>query len=175
MITKIYVGTYLKYNSGSLKGDYIELEGLTHDEFMEACAELHSDEEDPEFMFQDTELPKILEGFVSESSVNEKLFDAITFLTDNSIDLDDDSDVVRLHNDACEELNYDDSRIYDWTLIEDYIENMKPMDAFQLGKNSDFSWSDDYFRFDGYGNLESTSNPSQWVDEQIIIEFLEKQ
>lgn len=50
----IYVGTYHKYNSGSLKGAWLNLEDFAdREDFLQACAELHSDESDPEFMFQD--------------------------------------------------------------------------------------------------------------------------
>lgn len=43
------------------------------DEFMEACKELHKDEEDPEFMFQDRE--NIPEELVSESWISEIFFE----------------------------------------------------------------------------------------------------
>ena len=51
---KVYVGTYAKYNNGNLFGEWLELDDYSdEDEFLEACRELHSDEEDPELMFQD--------------------------------------------------------------------------------------------------------------------------
>ena len=50
----IYVGTYAKYNSGSIFGMWIDLERVSDaEEFFEVCRELHKDEEDPEFMMQD--------------------------------------------------------------------------------------------------------------------------
>lgn len=53
---KLYCGTYGKYNNGSIKGKWMDLsEYDTAEEFFEACAELHKDEHDPEFMFQDFE------------------------------------------------------------------------------------------------------------------------
>ena len=53
---KIYVGTYAKYNDGSLDGKWVDLtEYNTYEEFVDACRELHSDEDDPEFMVQDYE------------------------------------------------------------------------------------------------------------------------
>jgi antirestriction protein len=53
---RLYVGTYAKYNNGSLGGAWIDLEDYSdRDAFLEACAELHSDESDPELMFQDFE------------------------------------------------------------------------------------------------------------------------
>lgn len=50
----IYVGTYAKYNSGSIFGMWIDLESVSDAyEFFEVCRALHSDEADPEFMMQD--------------------------------------------------------------------------------------------------------------------------
>lgn len=53
---RIYVGTYAKYNDGSIDGKWIDLsEYSTYEDFVDACRELHADEEDPEFMVQDYE------------------------------------------------------------------------------------------------------------------------
>ena len=50
----LYVGTYAKYNAGNLKGAWLDLSDYSdRDSFLEACAELHADESDPELMFQD--------------------------------------------------------------------------------------------------------------------------
>lgn len=69
MTMQIYVGTYAKYNDGNLFGKWLYLENyVDRDEFYKACAELHADEEDPEFMFQDWE--GIPDGMVSESHVD---------------------------------------------------------------------------------------------------------
>lgn len=56
----VYVGTYAKYNNGSIQGKWMRLEDYEDfDSFVDACRELHKDEEDPEFMCQDYEgLPK---------------------------------------------------------------------------------------------------------------------
>ena len=70
----IYVGTYAKYNAGSLFGKWFNLSDFADkDEFMEACKELHKDEKDPEFMFQDRE--NIPEELVSESWISEIFFE----------------------------------------------------------------------------------------------------
>ena len=70
----IYVGTYHKYNCGSIAGKWLDLSDYdSKDEFYEACKELHSDESDPEFMFQDYE--NIPESWVNESWISEKVWD----------------------------------------------------------------------------------------------------
>ena len=69
MTMRIYVGTYAKYNDGNLFGKWFDLEDYTdRDDFYKACAELHADEEDPEFMFQDWE--GILSNMIDESYVS---------------------------------------------------------------------------------------------------------
>ena len=62
----VYVGTYGKYNNGSLFGAWLDLSDYADkEEFYEACRELHKDEEDAEFMFQDWE--NVPEGLIGES------------------------------------------------------------------------------------------------------------
>ena len=76
MTMRVYVGTYAKYNDGNLFGKWFDLEDYTDlDEFYEACADLHADEEDPELMFQDWE--GIPDGMVSECSVDPKCWSLI--------------------------------------------------------------------------------------------------
>ena len=53
---RIYVGTYAKYNDGSIDGKWIDLTKYdTYEKFVDACRKLHKDEKDPEFMVQDYE------------------------------------------------------------------------------------------------------------------------
>jgi antirestriction protein len=64
---RLYVGTYAKYNSGSIKGAWLALTDFDDREaFLAACRELHKDETDPELMFQDSE--NIPAGLYSEST-----------------------------------------------------------------------------------------------------------
>ena len=67
---RVYVGTYGKYNNGSLFGAWLDLSDyLNKEDFYEACRELHKDEEDAEFMFQDWE--NVPEGLIGESWISE--------------------------------------------------------------------------------------------------------
>jgi antirestriction protein len=108
----IYVGTYHKYNCGSLFGKWMNLADYdSKEDFYKACKELHKDETDPEFMFQDREY--IPENFVSESWVSPIVWDLIA-LDDNdadivehycrakSISIDDDTDIDELVSEANE-------------------------------------------------------------------------
>ena len=70
---RIYVGTYEKYNEGSIFGEWVQIDKYNLKGFYRKCAEIHSDEKDPEFMFQDHEgIPSQL---ISESWIDERLFD----------------------------------------------------------------------------------------------------
>lgn len=82
---KIYVGTYAKYNNGDLKGEWLDLEDYADlDEFYAACKELHSDEEDPEYMFQDWEgIPDL---YIGESWLDETIFKVIEFIEKSHMD-----------------------------------------------------------------------------------------
>jgi len=74
MTARIYVGTYGKYTGGSIEGKWLDADDYgDKDEFYGACRELHADEHDPEFMFQDYE--GIPDGMISESHVDSELWD----------------------------------------------------------------------------------------------------
>lgn len=55
-MARVYVGTYGKYNSGSIAGGWLDLSNYaSYGDFLKACKNLHKNERDPEFMIQDTE------------------------------------------------------------------------------------------------------------------------
>lgn len=73
---KIYVGTYGKYNDGNLDGKWLDLEDYENgEEFVEACRELHADEQEPEFMYQDWD--EIPEGLIHESYLSPQIWDFV--------------------------------------------------------------------------------------------------
>ncbi len=83
---QVYVGTYRKYNEGSIFGEWLQLsDHNSREEFYNACRELHNDEEDPEFMFQDYE--NIPDGLISESWMSPKLFEVIQELENMSSEI----------------------------------------------------------------------------------------
>ena len=80
---RIYVGTYAKYNNGSIFGEWMDLSDFSDSkEFYDACKELHSDEEDPELMFQDYE--NIPESLICESWLSDNIFEVIKSVSDLS-------------------------------------------------------------------------------------------
>lgn len=73
---RVYVGTYAKYNAGSLEGKWLNLADYANKaEFIAACLALHKDEADPELMFQGWEgIPSwmISEGHIDAEVWNQK-------------------------------------------------------------------------------------------------------
>lgn len=95
----VYVGTYKKYNEGSLFGKWMQLADYADKaEFYKACRQLHKDEDDPEFMFQDWEY--IPEGMCEESWISEKVWQLMG--------VDDDDAVIVMHYCSACSINMDD-------------------------------------------------------------------
>lgn len=85
---KIYVGTYAKYNNGIIFGKWLTLSDYSDlSEFYDACRELHKDEEDPEFMFQDYETPELLNGKISECGIDKDIFEIAEAMEDKDADM----------------------------------------------------------------------------------------
>lgn len=102
---KIYVGTYAKYNNGSISGDWLTLSDYSStSDFLDACYELHSDEDDCELMFQDFDCPKFMNSFLSESMSESEIDKVFQIL----------EDIDNSHLDA--------------EIIEAYVENMGSFD-----------------------------------------------
>lgn len=91
MANKIYVGTYHKYNSGSIAGKWFDLDDYSDAESLtEEIREFHSDEEDPELMIQDTDLEyKIcdLDESYSEAEIQE-YYDRLDAIELSHLDID---------------------------------------------------------------------------------------
>lgn len=152
----IYVGTYKKYNEGSLQGEWVQLDQFTdEDEFLEYIKELHDDEDDPEFMFQDHE--GIPEKFISESHLDNDFWEYQETIN-NCYNPEAMQAFVNAGYDASD---FDESYNGQFDSDEDFAENM----ADELGYiNKDVSWPYtcidwehaareimyDYFEINGY-------------------------
>ncbi len=159
----LYVGTYRKYNNGDLSGMWIDLVSCgDYDTFFEVCRELHKDEEDPEYMYQDCD--NLPEQWYSESGINEETFDRIIewaeldedereayeaymdVRCDNSVSIED----FREH--FCGEWNseYDftECLIDDLGILDDVPEGLRSY--FDIQKYSDELFMCDYDFCDGF-------------------------
>lgn len=116
----VYVGTYGKYNDGDLSGQWLDLTSFdSYDEFIEYCMALHSDEDEPELMFQDyQEFP----GQWYSESFGEKVFDRII----NYASMDDREAVdAYLSEFDDDDLNdFEDRLMGKWDSEEDFAWNI---------------------------------------------------
>ena len=147
-MSKIYVGTYQKYNNGSLFGKWLDLEDYVDlDDFFEACQELHKDEDDPELMFQDFE--DIPEELISESWIAEDIFDYINF--------DGDRDAL----DAFMTLGH-------YSSLSDYLDAFK--DAFMgtLGNDSASENCRLAYWYEELGGLDIPENMQNYFDYEAF-------
>lgn len=145
---KLYVGTYAKYNNGSLFGEWVDLTDFSDfGEFMDHIRDLHSDEEYPEFMFQDFEgFPKC---WYSESGIDEETFDKIIEFSE----LDDDQ------RDAVEAFLKYKGENWDISDIIDAYQGYYSSEAdfgYEMGEqmlddNNVPEWMYNYFDYEKYG------------------------
>ena len=116
----VYVGTYGKYNDGSLRGLWIDLSSFNdYDEFINFCNAIHADEEDPELMAQDFEgFPRewYTEGFMSE----------------------DDFDNILEYSDMCDKHGVD--------AVDDYMEFNDSLDNFEEAYCGEWDSEEDFAR-----------------------------
>ena len=76
METRVYVGTYAKYNNGNIGGAWISLNDCnSYSDFLKKCATIHKDEKDLEFMIQDYE--NIPDGLSCGEWLSEQEFNDI--------------------------------------------------------------------------------------------------
>jgi antirestriction protein len=117
----IYVGTYNKYNNGSIAGEWVDLANFDNlEDFYEYCKELHSDEIDPEFMFQDIEYDHF--DLISESYINDSIYDIYGELEKKDIDIELFSEWVKYG--------------YEYTDIETFQESYQG----EFDSDSDFAY-----------------------------------
>lgn len=155
----LYVGTYAKYNAGSIYGAWIDLAKCSSfDEFLDVCNALHSDEDDPELMFQD--FMYFPEDWYSESYLDEDTFDRI--ISYANLDEDDqqvyDAYMLLTRNAKADWDDVTDAYIghfnspvdFAWQLIEEQYGNndfiMRYIDAEKYASDlfDDYSFQDGY-------------------------------
>lgn len=75
----------------------------------------------------------------------------------------DTSNAVALHNELCYDTNNYDDEIIDMERFDEICEGMSPSDIARSVVYGDFNPNHDYFRYNGYGNFESTDFPTDWI------------
>ncbi len=159
----VCVGTYHKYNCGSIFGMWLDLTTFAdYDEFCAVCRFLHRDEADPELMCQDYEnFPAewYTEGFMSEEEFDKiqefaelddderEAFQAyIDFKCDSSLDIDDFREAYQGEWDSEEE--YARHIVEECGMLDNVPESLKEYFDFERYADDLFRW--DYEFIDDY-------------------------
>ena len=67
----------------------------------------------------------------------------------------DDSEIIALHNEYCDAVNGYDNHIYYMSDFDEIMANTEPWEVARSCYYGDFRPCDEYFYFNGYGNLAS--------------------
>lgn len=150
----LYVGTYRKYNDCSLYGMWIDLEMFTDaEDFFEVCKQLHSDEKDPEFMFQD------FQGFPEEFYGESMCVDEVQKILDYLQLSEDEWEMIEAY---CECFGGDATNFEDlldkarerncgqWDSFQDFADHIadEQISCLSLGKSTEFF--ENYFDYKAY-------------------------
>ena len=82
----------------------------------------------------------------------------------------DDNSIVTIHNQYCENANYMYDYIYynDANFFADYFsDTMEAVKAVCFGA---YKYQDEYVQFNGYANLETSNNPTDFMDLGAIAD-----
>lgn len=103
----LYCGTYGKYNSGNLRGMWVDVSTFDdYEDFANFCYAIHADEEDPELMYQDfSNMPGSLyhesmgeEGFNKIAKYCELCDDYCVSAVDDFLEWDSTEDLDNMHD-----------------------------------------------------------------------------
>ena len=103
----LYCGTYGKYNSGNLRGMWVNVSTFDdYEDFVNFCLAIHADEEDPELMYQDFEnMPDSLyhesmgeEGFNKIAEYCELCDEYSVEAVDDFLEWDSTEDLDNMHD-----------------------------------------------------------------------------
>lgn len=165
----LYCGTYGKYNDGSIAGKWMYLEDYSNAEsFFTACHKLHSDEDDPEFMFQDYEyLPK---GLYSESLGTadvEKIYEWLKLDKDDRDKVKEYWDEVDLSADIYSALDSYEGNINDMR-GESFMSNEEAYGYYcvEVGDIEVPEYIQPYFDYESYGKdmlMDTTITESGYI------------
>ena len=86
---------------------------------------------------------------------------------------DMDDELIEIHNAYCEKVNYTDDMIYSMSMLNEFYYGKDPLDIILDAYNGAFNPNDNWFRWNGYGNLESTDRPiDNWIDIDEIADYI---
>lgn len=156
----LYIGTYHKYNCGSLRGLWVDLTSFDDiDSFYEFLRAFHADEADPEFMAQDYQnFPKMLYSESLDLENVEKIMDLFSSYDDNEreaiFEYWDEIDSTCDASDILDKLAYN-GEFSDYAAMmadeqlfcancEDWVKNYFDYSAFERDLRFDYHITDNY-------------------------------
>ena len=83
-----------------------------------------------------------------------------------------ESQLYIIANEYFDKTEYYDDRIYDMDEFDEIMSGMSPSDIATKIFYGDFRPNDNYFKFDGYANLESFDYISDEVDLEEIADYI---
>lgn len=83
-------------------------------------------------------------------------------------------DLIMVHNEYCDAVNDYDGRIYSMDEFDDIMSGCKPWEVTRSAFFGDFNPTHDYFKFNGYGNLQSIYEYEldRYIDIDAIIDYI---
>lgn len=72
----------------------------------------------------------------------------------------------------CDEVNRPDDQIYSMWDFEELFAGTDKFELVRMCFYGSFNPNDDYFSFDGYGNLTSTDYPESWMELEEVAAFI---
>lgn len=167
-MAKLYVGTYAKYNEGSIDGAWLDLEDYDSPEnFLEACYKLHSDEEDPELMFQDYEdFPK---EYYSESCPD---LEAIYKWLDMS---SEEQNILKAYQNCVDPKGtFEKAQEHFMGVYPSWIDFVherarEEIDYYCGGDKTAFNFFSDYFDYDFYATSIRTDYDYTRLEDKVYI------
>lgn len=107
-----------------------------------------------------------------DECVKQAIIDEVIYTDLNS---ESAETVVGLYNLYLLDAKYYDDVLMTYEELCDQIDTMEPSKAFQLGINSacQFSWTDDYYKFDGYSNIIGYTDTQAKKEALENTDFLE--
>ena len=83
-----------------------------------------------------------------------------------------ESKLFTIYNEYLDKTEYCDDRIYDMEEFDEIMSGLSPWDVATKIFYGDFRPNDNYFRFDGYANLESFDYISNEIDFEEIADYI---
>lgn len=156
MNTKIFLTDLTEYVNGILEGKWIDL----------------SDVSDTEEALELANIPKEHEFFITDYEACFKIheYDNIDELIEKASLAEEFSDELDMLEYILD--NYSDREYHNLLVFDDLDIMLQGCDPLEVARMVFFgniqNWNDDYFRYDGYGNIESLS---QWQYEKELLDL----